>query len=56
MNNKLNSKSKAKFEFFKMYFKSHYAEDFPKQRTPCLTFSILQDFKIWAIMTDMQWK
>ncbi len=59
MNNKLNSKSKAKFEFFKMYFKVHYAEDFPKQRTPCLTFSILQDFKIWAIMTDissMQWK
>lgn len=48
MNIKLTSKSKAEFEFFKIYFRGHYAEDFTQGKNVNSDFvRIGKDFHRW---------
>lgn len=48
MNIKLSSKSKAEFEFFKMYFRGHYAEDFSQTKDSSSDFvRIGKEFHRW---------
>lgn len=49
MNIKLSSKSKAEFEFFKMYFRGHYAEDFSQTKDSSSDFvRIGKEFHRWV--------
>ena len=46
---KLNSKSKAEFEFFKLYFRGHYAEDLSQSRNSNSDFTrIGKEFHRWV--------
>jgi len=48
-NIKLSSKSKAEFEFFKMYFRGHYAEDFSQSKNSTSDFvRIGKEFHRWV--------
>ena len=49
MNIKLASKSKAEFEFFKIYFRGHYAEDFSQTKDSSSDFvRIGKEFHRWV--------
>lgn len=49
VNIKLSSKSKAEFEFFKMYFRGHYAEDFSQTKDTSSDFvRIGKEFHRWV--------
>ena len=53
VNIKLNSKSKAEFEFFKMYFRGHYAEDFSQTKGSTSDFvRIGKEFHRWVRDND----
>lgn len=53
VNIKLNSKSKAEFEFFKMYFRGHYAEDFSQAKNSSSDFvRIGKEFHRWIRDND----
>ena len=53
VNIKLNSKSKAEFEFFKMYFRGHYAEDFSQTKNSTSDFvRIGKEFHRWVRDND----
>ena len=45
---KLSSKSKAEFEFFKVYFRSHYAEDMSQSNTSTDFVRIGREFHRWV--------
>lgn len=53
VNIKLASKSKAEFEFFKMYFRGHYAEDFSQNKESNSDFiRIGKEFHRWVRDND----
>ncbi len=53
VNIKLASKSKAEFEFFKMYFRGHYAEDFSQNKNSNSDFiRIGKEFHRWVRDND----
>ena len=53
VNIKLNSKSKAEFEFFKMYFRGHFAEDFSQTKNSTSDFvRIGKEFHRWVRDND----
>lgn len=55
MDIKLSSKSKAEFEFFKMYFRGHYAEDFSQAKNSNSDFvRIGKEFHRWVRDNEMK--
>ena len=53
INIKLTSKSKAEFEFFKLYFRGHYAEDFSQNKDSNSDFvRIGKEFHRWVRDND----
>ncbi len=55
VNIKLNSKSKAEFEFFKMYFRGHLAQDFSQSKNSNSDFTrIGKEFHRWVRDNSLQ--